>query len=268
MERHVVLTLGRSGSNTLCDMLNQSPEVLNFGEVLGEWNAIRKLQKKLPFVPREDKAFLDWVLYSDAFLRVVNIIRSTKKTLSGKGSAAKSMRGIKTFGIKDFSLNFIRFGLSDYLDNHPDLKVVGLLREDVVDRMISNAMLGATGVIKTTSAKSGGRKTLRIDPAQISALLTDIETENADLDAMLARLPAGRKKIIRYDDLFSDQDKRHETMTEVFEFLDVSPIRTEERMVKIIRASVSDVIENFDDCVAAVQGTPHEALLRAAAERR
>ena len=36
MERHVILTLGRSGSNTLCDMLNQHPEVLNFGEVLAE----------------------------------------------------------------------------------------------------------------------------------------------------------------------------------------------------------------------------------------
>ena len=267
MERHVILTLGRSGSNTLCDMLNQHPEVLNFGEVLGEWNAIRKLQRKLPFLPREDEAFLDWVLYSSSFFRTVNEIRSAKKTLGGKRVAAKRFRDISTFGIKDFSLNFIEFGLSHYLDNRPDLKVLGLLREDVVDRMISNAMLGATGVIKTTSASSGGRKTLRIDPASIARLLADIESENADLDAMLARLPDARKHVIRYDDLFLDPEKRHETMTGVFEFLGVAPVQTEERMVKIIRAPVSDVIENFEDCVAAVRGTLHETLLITAAER-
>ena len=133
--------------------------------------------------------------------------------------------------------------------------------------MISNAMLGATGVIKTTSAKSGGRKTLRIDPGQIAALLTDIETENAELEEMLDRLPDPRKHIIRYEDLFTDPDPRHETMTGVFDFLGVAPIRTEERMVKIIRTPVNEVIENFEECVAAVKGTPHEELLRQAAAR-
>ena len=267
MDRHVILTLGRSGSNTLCDMLNQNPAVLNFGEVLGEWNAIRKLQKRLPFLPRSDEALLDWVLYSGTFLRGVNSIRSLRKTLGGKRAAAKRLRDIETFGIKDFSLNFIRFGLSDYLDARPDLKVIGLRREDVVDRMISNAMLGATGVIKTTRASSGGRKTLRIEPALISTLLAEIETENADLEAMLERLPTARKHVIRYDDLFSDQDQRHQTMSGVFRFLGVAPIATEERMVKIIRAPVSEVIENFEDCLTAVRGTPHEALLQAAAAR-
>ena len=267
MDRHVVLTLGRSGSNTLCDMLNQNPAVLNFGEVLGEWNAIRTWQKRLPFIPKDDEGFLNWVLYSRAFLRTVNGIRSVRKLASGPRGSAKRMRDIQTWGIKDFSLNFNRLGLSDYLDTRPDLKVVGLLRQDVVDRMISNAMLGVTGVIKTTSAETGKRKTLRIDPEKVAALLTDIEVENAELEAMLDRLPENRKHVIRYEDLFTDQDLRHATMTGVFEFLGVAPVRTEERMVKIIRTPVNEVIENFDDCVAAVKGTHHEDLLREAAAR-
>ena len=267
MERHVILTLGRSGSNTLCDMLNQNPAVLNFGEVLGEWNLIRKLQKRLPFIPRGDEAFLDWVLYSDSFLRTVNSVRSLRKTVAGKRNAAKATRDIKTFGIKDFSLNFKRFGVSDYLDKHTDLKVIGLKREDVVDRMISNAMLGATGVVKTTAAQGQGRKTLRIDPDQVANLLSDIETENADLQAMLERLPEARKHVIRYDDLFLDPQKRQSTMAGVFQFLDVPPVATEERMVKIIRSPVTDVIENFDECLDAVRGTHHESLLKDAAAR-
>ncbi|MEO3417080.1 sulfotransferase [Roseovarius sp. CAU 1744] len=267
MERHVILTLGRSGSNTLCDMLNQNPAVLNFGEVLGEWNAVRKLQRRLPLIPQGDEAFLDWVLYSGAFLRMVNAVRSLRKTLAGQRGAAKPIRDIQSWGIKDFSLNFTRFGLSDYLDNRADLKVIGLLRQDVVDRMISNAMLGATGVIKTTSARSGGRKTLRIEPTQVAALLADIETENTELEAMLGRLPEARKLVIRYEDLFSDPELRHQTMAAIFAFLGVEPVRTEERMVKIIRRPVKEVIENFDECVAAVRGTPHEELLQRAAAR-
>jgi len=103
MDHHVILTLGRSGSNTLRDMLNQSPQVLNFGEVLGEWNTIRKLQRKVFFLPRTDEAFLDWVLYSGTFLRSANAIRSVNKTLAGQGAAVQRVRDIKTFGIKDFS---------------------------------------------------------------------------------------------------------------------------------------------------------------------
>lgn len=266
MDRHVILTLGRSGSNTLRDMLNQSPEVLNFGEVLGEWNTIRKLQRKAVFLPRSDEAFLDRVLYSGSFLRAVNTIRSVRKSASGDRGAIKRIGGIKTFGIKDFSLNFMRYGLSGYLDARPDIKVIGLVRDDVVERMVSNAMLGATGVVENRGGEDGGPRRLSLDPSRMAELLTDIETENADLHAMLDRLPQSRKYIIRYDDLFSDQDSRQRIMTEAFEFLGVRPVQTQERMRKIIRKPVNEVIKNFDDCLEAVRGTHHEALLREAAD--
>ena len=64
MDRHMILTLGRSGSNTLRDMLNQNPEVLNFGEVLGPWTDMRRLQKRLPLIPKDNVAYLDFILTS------------------------------------------------------------------------------------------------------------------------------------------------------------------------------------------------------------
>lgn len=84
---------------------------------------------------------------------------------------------------------------------------------------------------------------------------------------MLGRLPEARKLVIRYEDLFSDPELRHQTMAAIFAFLGVEPVRTEERMVKIIRRPVKEVIENFDECVAAVRGTPYEELLQRAAAR-
>lgn len=266
MDHHVILTLGRSGSNTLRDMLNQSPAVLNFGEVLGEWNTIRKIQRRALFLPRSDGDFLDWVIYSGTFQRSANALRSLNKALSGNLSAAKRVRGIKTFGIKDFSLNFMRFGLSDYLDARPDIKVIGLMRNNVVDRMISNAMLGATGVVAATNDGSNKQRRLRIDPCRIAGLLRDIETENTDLDNMLSRLPAERKFVIHYGDLFSNQHNRQLVMNNAFNFLGVEPIQTKERMVKIIQSPVNELIENFDDCLRAVRGTHYETLLRDAAD--
>ena len=266
MDRHIILTLGRSGSNTLRDMLNQSPHILNFGEVLGDWNGIRKAQRRLPFLPRSDEAFLDWVLMSDSFPRLANGLRSIRKRVSGEGAAAKPFGGIQSYGIKDFSLNFERCKLTGYLAQRPGIKVIGLIREDVVDRMISNAMLGATGVVAARGGQGGGKR-LMIDPAGIAALLADIETENAGLDRMLAGLPPERVRVVRYDDLFSDAAGRQAVMAGVFAFLGVPAVTTEERMSKIIRLPVSEVIENFEACLQAVRGTPHEALLRAAAAR-
>ena len=266
MDHHVILTLGRSGSNTLRDMLNQSSEVLNFGEVLGEWNTIRKIQKRTFFLPSKDEDYLDWILYSGTFLRSANTLRSLNKIRSGNRSASKRVRDIKTFGVKDFSLNFMRLGLSGYLDARPDIKVIGLVRENVVDRMISNALLGATGVVAVKNDDDKTRRKLQIDPSLVASLLNDIEVENADLDRMLARLPEERKFVIHYEDLFSDQQNRQDIMTRAFDFLGVAPVETQERMSKIIRSPANETIQNFEDCLEAVRGTHHEALLRDAAE--
>ncbi|NHX27529.1 sulfotransferase, partial [Escherichia coli] len=172
MEHHIILTLGRSGSNTLRDMMNQNPEILNFGEVLGDWNTIRKLQKRLPLMPRGHEAYLDWIMYSPRFRAMANTVRSARKMLGREAGAAKRLAEVKTFGVKDFSLNFRRCGLLGYLDARPDIKVIGLQRDNVVDRMISNAMLGATGVIEVRRDSGAGKRTLRLDPARVSQLLT------------------------------------------------------------------------------------------------
>ena len=263
MEQHVILTLGRSGSNTLRDMINQSPDALNFGEVLGDWNSIRTWQKRLPFIPNDNEAFLDWVLTQKAFIKTVNAGRSLRKYAAGEKHAVKSFRQIKTFGIKDFSRNFHEFNLENYLIDRPHIKVVGLIRPNVIDRMLSNAMLGATGVIEVRQTTASSRKTIHIDPSKISSLIDDIETENAALEHMLALLPDKQKHILNYDDLFGSEDSRQSEMTKVFEFLGVQHVHTQERMKKIIRTPINEVIENFDECLTAVEGTPHAKLLLA-----
>ena len=264
MDRHMILTLGRSGSNTLRDMLNQNPEVLNFGEVLGPWTDMRRLQKRLPLIPKDNVAYLDFILTSRHFPRIANTMRNLRLK-AGKGAGTPKRLGqIRTFGVKDFSLTLRRAGLADYLAARPAIKVIGLVRENIVDRMISNAMLGATGVVEMRRDPGSGARGLTIDPNRIAGMLDEIAAENADLRAMLDALLPDRVRTIRYEDLFSDPDTRQPTLSACFDFLGVRDWAPQERMVKIIRTPVSQTITNFDACLAAVKGTPHEDLLRAA----
>lgn len=264
MNQHIVLTLGRSGSNTLCDMLNQHPAVLNIGEVLGEWSLIRKTQNRLPFLPKDDEEYVDWVLHSEKFRATINFARSAKKVVLGLSAEAKPLGNVETFGIKEFSSNFLRSGLAGYVSARPKIRVVGLLREDVVGRMVSFLLLRETKLVKATRVRAGDQPTIRINPEQLSDYMTAIELENTKLEEMLHQLPESRKIVVRYADLYSDQQKRDEIMAEVFNFLEVSPIRTRERMVKLVRVPISEVIENYADCLAAVVGTRFEELLREA----
>ncbi|GHD98583.1 hypothetical protein U879_12370 [Defluviimonas sp. 20V17] len=268
MRNHIVLTLGRSGSNTLCDMLNQSPEVLNYGEVLGHWTKMRKLKNRAPFLWRSDEAFVQWILTSRLLRNLANAERNLRKRREGKQDEIKRLAQVRTIGVKEFSLNFQRYGISERVLHRPGMKVIALVRRNVVDRMVSNARLGATGVVKVggddDDRGSGG---LTIDPARIADLLRAIETENASLEQIIARLPEDAKYVIQYDDLYRDEDTRAAIMHDAFAFLGVAPIRPRTRMRKIITQPITEVIENFDACLDAVRGTHHEALLRAAAER-
>lgn len=267
MQRHIILTLGRSGSNTLQDMLNQSPQVLNFGEVLGEWNWIRKVQRKGLLLPSNDQEFLNFVIYSPRFVWLANAVRSTRKRIRGDSQAAKSFKQIKTYGIKEFSLNFKQYGLQDYLLEQSDLKVVGLVRENILDRMISNAMLHQTGVVLVRQDADRSDRKIFIDPARIVDLLSDIETENVQLRRMLEQVPEDRVRTISYDELFKDSRTQQRIMREVFQFLGVDPVTVHARMSKIIKLPVDQLIENFDECLKAVDGSKYEPLLLSASSR-
>ena len=75
--QHFVLTIGRSGSNTLVNALNQHPQVLNYGEVLGDWNTIRKLYNRLPAaLTSGEAAYLDAVLHNPVLARALNGYRN------------------------------------------------------------------------------------------------------------------------------------------------------------------------------------------------
>ncbi len=264
MKRHIVLTLGRSGSNTLCDMLNQHPGVLNFGEVLGDWNLVRKWERRLPFLFHDEAAFLDHVLCARSFPPLANAVRSLRKRRKGRGAEIKRMRRVETYGVKEFSLHFDRFGLDDFLAARPEVQVIGLARHNVVDRMVSTALLQSSGVVALRGKHSDPDARLRLDPARLLPMLDEVAAENAGLERHLAALSPARVLRIDYDDLFRDPAACQTAMDRVFAFLGVAPLAVAPRMRRIRKAPLSSVVENYDDCLEALRGTAYHDLFQAA----
>jgi len=63
--RHMILADdGRSGSNFLVNALNSHPEVLNYNDVVGDWNLLYRLAgKRRTFFP-DAGSYLEWVYSS------------------------------------------------------------------------------------------------------------------------------------------------------------------------------------------------------------
>lgn len=256
MDNHVILTLGRSGSNTLSDLLNQNPAVLNFGEVLGDWNVIRKAQRRMGLYRGDDRAYLDAVLGNRAVLRAANTVRTVGKLRHGARADVKSLNQVSTVGFKEFAIHFIRLDIYDYLKARPHLKVIGLTRTNVVDRMISNAFLERTGLIalKTGDGTEQTEK-LWIDPDTVLDQLDVIERENNELRRMLEVLPEQNVFWVGYDDLFADQARTTEIVRDIYAFLGVPDHMPRVRMRKILKRDPLQALANGAELREVISGS-------------
>lgn len=156
--QHFILTLGRSGSNALVDMINQNPALLNYGEVLGTWTPIRKAQRRLGLLQNDDDAYLDAVLGNNRVIFAANLARTLGKLRNGRIAEIKRIRRLHSVGVKDFSLNMIRCGLNDYLYERKQVRVIGLIRANPLGRMISALRLQNTGEVSRRKGKGANEE--------------------------------------------------------------------------------------------------------------
>jgi len=260
--QHFILTIGRSGSNSLVDALNQHPNVLNYGEVLGDWNTIRRVYKRLPGAPC-DEAYLHALLHNPMVARGLNSYRNVSYLRRGRPDGRKSFRRIRSIGVKEFSLNLRRKGLMDFLANRPHIKVIGLRRVDLLDRFISWQMLKATGVVARDVADKTKARRIRLDPESLMEDLSSVQQENQELAAILSTLPPDQKLQISYDAFYGSPEQTEAILQDTYRFLDLPSYSPILRMRKILEGSPLDRIENIDECRSLVQGTPFAPLFEA-----
>ncbi|WP_306152046.1 hypothetical protein [Roseovarius sp. MMSF_3281] len=260
--QHVILTLGRSGSNALVNLLNQHPEIMNYGEVLGDWNPIRKLQRRVGAFRGDDTAYLDFCLGNPWGHRLAFAARAVQRRIKRRPRDGKRLSRVRQVGVKDFALHFQRLGIADYLAQRPAIKVIGLERENILDRMISNALLEASGVVEVREGQYGqGGTTLRLEPQEVLDGLEVIEAENKALNQMLAGIPQERRMHILYEDFFAGPERTSAIMNEVHSFLGVAPFQPELRMRKIVQGRSIDRLANRDEVIEALKNTRFQRFI-------
>ncbi|WP_412509030.1 hypothetical protein [Roseovarius sp. SYSU LYC5161] len=263
MERHVILTLGRSGSNTLVNLLNQHPDLLNVGEVLGPWNRVRQVRDKLGLYPDDTAGYLDALTRRSRLVRSMSAVRTAGRLVRLRPGEVKPLGRIRTLGFKEFATLMAADGQRGWLRDRPDVKVVGLVRDDILGRLVSWQLLDRTGVVANRDGAAADKPVLEIAPDRIAALLDTVAAENRLLTEMLEELPARQVRILRYDDFYADEARRQAMIADVFSFLGLRPWRTEIRMKKIVTVPPAQMIANRAACAQALQGSRFEGLLDA-----
>lgn len=261
MRRHFILTHGRSGSNFVVNTLNLHPELVNYGEVLGDWTIPFKILSRMNNRDNNWEASLDYV-YNNRFLFYgAQGYSALSHIRGGKPLNIKLRKRIKSIGVKDLVFLVLKRGLKNYLFNRPDIKVIYLSRRNGLNRYVSLLNMNKTGVVAQEEASE---KFVRhvIDVEDLLNKLSVFDKENAAGEEIIERLPKDSVLSINYDDYFADEKSinRHNQM--IFEHLGVRSIDVVSKHKKIIQRPMEEVIENYDSVVSALRDAGYSDFLK------
>lgn len=262
---YVILTLGRSGSNNLANSLNQHPEIVNYGEVLGDWTIPYKLYRTTWRLHKNTLGdFLDLILASRQPYYYAMIYSAFSHLRKRKTVNWKSYRQVKAVGFKDFSFNFIKRGLASYLDDNPQIKVINLYRENQLKRLVSLKNMTATKIVRLEPQDRVRTKREKIS-LDLSTLVEELDLYRRELDdhcEMIDRLAPERLLSTSYEKLFSSPEANTAFQKQAFLFLDVSVSNTPTQLHrKILPHRLSDIVENYAEVESLLGKTRHRSYL-------
>jgi hypothetical protein len=265
MERHIVFTNGRSGSNYISGLINHHPNLTNYGEVLGEWTIPYRLYENFFAGRTTTEAYLDYIYSSSSFFYLSQTYSAIAHIRKSKKINFKNLNSVKSLGIKDFSMNFIRRDLRNYLRDRPDIKVISLYRENHLERYISYLNLKQSGVVSVekNQAKRVPTKDLkvRVSPDEMLSDLERIEKETEDQLEIVRDLSPERVYEIRYEELFSSKEKSSSIQLGMFDFLGVEPLDIQGSSKKILTKKMPEIIENYDEFLSQIRNTRYEKFV-------
>jgi hypothetical protein len=258
MQSHIILTNGRSGSNFIVNAINKHPHILNYGEVLGEWTELRKLQGLGVYRSLGDREYLDTILSSSFIFYAGQLYAALGRLKRNTPLNFKRKKNIHNIGIKDFQTCFTRFAIEDYIENRPNIKVIYLYRKSCFRRFISNKVLSHTSIAVVREDEKKQRNKILLKLEDLLEEIKIIDSENQLLQGMVDRLDKSRVFAVQYEEFFSDPIKQTEICNAMFEFLGVEPVEVQSKHSKILSNDYRDIIENYEQVKEHLVGTPYE----------
>ena len=267
MYKHLIITNGRSGSNYVSNLLNQHPHLINYGEVLGDWTLPYKLYSSYAFGPRDVISYLEFLYTSRSFFYVAQLYSSFNRIINKRKVYFKRYSSIYSIGIKDFTINFKRRRIANYLKSHPEIYVINLYRENQLKRLISLEMMRANKIVSVknyNSRKNHQRNfnhtKIRLDPLYVWNQLTTFQAEIDDQFKMIKNHPKERIFTIKYENLFASETSLRRITKNLFKFLHVKPISSRSYHRKILPNNIYDLLANYDEIRLALKDTKFESF--------
>lgn len=264
MRKHIVFALGRSGSNFVCNLINAHPHAVNYGEVLGDWTLLYKLHQRIGFGGKSISSYLNYLYDSPAAFYMAQLYSAWSHVKRAKPINFKFLGNIKTIGIKDFSMNFKKRNMSNFLVENTDILVINLYRTNQLKRLLSLQNLKGTGIVavQTSGSPPPTRpKTMHADLERLMEYLEIYESEIEEHHQMVKGIPQDRVLHICYEDLFSSQAATKHYRNRISEFIGISVLETASTHTKILPDNLSEIIDNYEEVSKLLSGTRFEKYL-------
>ncbi|PSB05284.1 hypothetical protein [Merismopedia glauca] len=259
MKKHLIFTNGRSGSNYLVNLLNTHPEVVNYGEVLGSWTLPYQIYKKITFGGEPGVEYLRYIYNNQSFFWGAQIYSAWSHLKRRENINFKFPHQIKSIGVKDFSINFLKQNIESFIWKTDDLAVINLYRENSLQRFVSYLMLKKTNVVKVDSSNTSTSKRGKtyFDTKEFMKGLEIVDRETEEQLAIAAKIPSHRVFNVSYENLFSAENNQ-KCQEYILEFLGVKPLNLTSNHKKILPVNLADIIENYDEILPELQASKYE----------
>ncbi len=262
MDKHVVLTSGRSGSNHLVAAMNQHPNLCNFGEVLGPWTLPSRLWKPFAALGASKAQLLDTVYHSAAVFYAAQSMSFASRKRKGLETHFRKRSQIFSLGVKDFFMHLRDNSALQWFIDCPNLAIIHLQRKDLLARGLSVIRLQQSGRAVALAGEQRRTETLYVPIEDLMEALDALVQETEEESAFLEQLQHHRRLSITHEEHLSCWEKTSKTLSMVQDFLNVPEQLIQDTGHRSsVRGRAIESIENREEIEAALEQSAHAHLL-------
>lgn len=253
MTRFILLAAQRSGSTWVLDMLNSHPRVVGYSELFLRGGVDR------PKIWAGEKDLLQWQAFLAEHGPPRSRVARTYRLWQYLNRVYAPRPGIEAVG---FKLMYIQQNVSRPLVPALVLRrvrVIHVIRRNVIDILLSKETAAARGALHAHSGDAVAAVRVRLPTETLLERIASHERQVEQARARFARLRLPYREVF-YEDLVRENAE----FDSLFDFLGTEPPgdRLSSPLQKLNPTSQADVIENYDEVRAALEGTMYAGQLR------
>ncbi len=245
MQKFVIISGARSGSNMLKSLLDEHSQIKCYGEI---------------FNPAYGAGYVNWTKKSfyrhtlNKFLRDYSVETYLDSLFSQKGDSRHNAIGFKVM----YPGQFNRCSIFRYYWWVNDFKIIRLTRTNLLRRFISSKIAVKEGVWMAQRER-GNHLTVKIDTNELLQVFISMENKNIVIDSLAQEFD---NIMLNYEEMVCNQER---VIKSVYRFLSVDENEANHIKPRTAKQNSSDLtilIENYDEVYSALKETKYECFFK------